>query len=88
MADVGTITTTDKRIEAGKSVPALPQADVVRGAHRVLTVWVPTASLPADLPRLRAMLDAHMFGRDRRALRDDTVRVAWQIDSLHSSHAR
>ncbi len=34
----------------------------------------------------RAMLDAYMFGRDRRELRDDAVRVAWQIDSLGRRH--
>ena len=78
----------NERIKTGTSVPAIPQAEAVRGAHRVLTCWIPSASLPAELPKLRAMLDAHMFGRDRRALRDDAVRVAWQIDSLPKSQAR
>jgi hypothetical protein len=32
------------------------------------------------------MLDAHMFGRDKRASRDDVVEVARQIDRL--PHAR
>jgi hypothetical protein len=42
----------------------------------------PDAPLPADLWKLRAMLDRHTFGRDRRELRDDAVRVARQIDLL------
>jgi hypothetical protein len=68
--------------EAAKPEPVVPRADAIRGAHRVLTVCVPNASLPVDLPKLRAMLDAHMFGRDKREVRDDAVRVARQIDSL------
>ena len=64
------------------------QADAVRGAHRVLTCCLPGTSLPTDLAKLRAMLDPHMFGRDRRELRDDAVRVAWQIDSMAPARAR
>ena len=64
------------------------RADAVRGAHRVLACCRPGACLPTDLAKLRAMLDAHMFGRDRRELRDDAVRVAWQIDSMRTSRAR
>jgi hypothetical protein len=33
------------------------------------------------------MLDTQMFGRDSRKLRDDAVRVAWQIDSMRQSRA-
>jgi hypothetical protein len=71
-----------------RSVCALPEADVVHGAHRVLRCCVPGTPLPTDLSRLRTMLDAHMFGRDKRSVRDDAVRVAWQIDSLQPSPAR
>jgi len=72
----------NESIEAGQPEPAVPRTEAIRGAHRVLTVCVPNASLPSDLRKLRAMLDAHMFGRDQRAVRDDVVRVARQIDSL------
>lgn len=84
------IATSSEQIEQGKTktVPAAPEADAVRGAHRVLMSCLPNASLPTDLIRLRGMLDKQMFGRDRRALRDDAVRVAWQIDSLPSVRAR
>jgi hypothetical protein len=68
-----------------KAEPAAHQADVVRRAHEVLVSWRPPASLPVDLAKLRAMLDAHMFGRDRREQRDDAIRVAWQIDSMRST---
>jgi hypothetical protein len=61
---------------------AAPRADAIRAAQRVLRPCFPGASLPADLWKLRAMLDRHMFGRDRRELRDDAVRVARQIDLL------
>jgi hypothetical protein len=54
----------------------------------VLTTCLPGAPLPTDLGKLRAMLDAHMFGRDSRKLRDDAVRVAWQIDSMPPSSTR
>ena len=44
--------------------------------------YLPGAALPDELSRVRAMLDAHMFGRDNRASRDDVVEVARQIDRL------
>jgi hypothetical protein len=80
--------TSNERVDVGKAVASRPQADAAHGAHRVLTCCLPNASLPTDLSKLRAMLDAHMFGRDRRALRDDAVRVARQIDSLRSERGR
>ncbi len=82
------IPSPNEPIEAKVSEPAVPRADAIRGAHRILTVCVPNASLPVDLPKLRAMLDAHMFGRDQRAMRDDAVRVARQIDSLRPAQAQ
>jgi len=88
MTDDRIIATSNELIAEGKPVPAAPHADAIRGAHKVLTCCVPNKSLPADLSKLRAMLDAHMFGRDQRALRDDAVRVARQIDSLRRSPAR
>jgi hypothetical protein len=92
----GIIATSNGPVEAsqegaadpGKAARSLSRDDAVRGAHRVLTVCLPGKALPTDLSRLRAMLDAHMFGGDKRALRDDAVRVARQIDSLRSSRAR
>lgn len=74
-----------KDAAAGDSVRRAPRLDAVRGAHRVLASCLPGMPLPTELTRLRAMLDAHMFGRDNRTLRDDAVRVAWQIDSLRLS---
>lgn len=55
-------------------------AILLRKAHRVLLHCVPGASLPDDLARVRDLLDAHMFGRDKRVSRDDVVEVARQID--------
>ena len=75
-------------LASGVSTPAPRQADVIRSAHRVLIGCHPRTSLPIDLAKVRAMLDSHMFGRDNRELRDDAVRVAWQIDSLRPSQAR
>jgi hypothetical protein len=55
---------------------------LIRNAHRVLVHYQPGASLPENLSRVRAMLDAHMFGRDKRAHRDTVVEVARQIDRM------
>jgi hypothetical protein len=64
-------------------------ADALLGkAHRVLVHYLPGVALPDELSRVRAMLDAHMFGRDRRAYRDDVVEVARQIDRLLPAGAR
>ena len=51
-------------------------------AHRVLLHYRPGTALPEQLSRVRAMLDAHMFGRDSRVVRDDAVDVARQIDQV------
>jgi len=88
MMDDRIIATSNELMEEGKSVPAVAHGDAIRGAHKVLMCCFPNRSLPTDLSKLRAMLDAHMFGRDQRALRDDAVRVARQIDSLRRSPAR
>lgn len=63
---------------------ASPRAEdvLLREAHRVLVHYLPGASLPDELSKVRALLDAHMFGRDKRASRDDVVEVARQIDRL------
>ncbi|MEJ1963438.1 MAG: hypothetical protein WDO56_18535 [Gammaproteobacteria bacterium] len=62
---------------------AQADADILLGkAHRVLLHYRPGATLPAKLSRVRAMLDAHMFGRDARAIRDDAVETARQIDRI------
>ena len=58
---------------------------LVLSAHKVLVHYLPGASLPSELSKVRALLDAHMFGRDNRTQRDDVVRVARQIDSLRAS---
>lgn len=68
--------------KGSQAEPAASPAEVVRRAHEVLVSWRPSASLPVDLAKLRAMLDVHMFGQDRRGQRDDAIRVARQIDSL------
>lgn len=77
-----------KEAASGRLADVRGRADAVCGAHRVLTGCRPGTSLPTDLAKLRAMLDAHMFGRDSRELRDDAVRVAWQIDSMRPSRER
>jgi hypothetical protein len=61
---------------------------LIRKAHRVLVHYMPGTSLPDELSRVRAMLDAHMFGRDRRTLRDDVVGVAREIDRMLPARAR
>jgi hypothetical protein len=55
---------------------------LVREAHRVLLRYLPAVALPDELWEVRALLDAHMFGRDNRVHRDDVVRVARQIDRM------
>jgi hypothetical protein len=83
----------------GKTAPALAprepkevsQADadtLLRSAHRVLVHYLPGASLPDELSRVRAMLDAHMFGRDKRSQRNDVVEVARQIDRILPARIR
>jgi hypothetical protein len=44
--------------------------------------YLPGAALPDELPRVRALLDAHMFGRDKREHRDDVLDVARRIDRI------
>lgn len=55
---------------------------LVQEAHRVLVHYLPGGDLPEELWKLRAMLDLHMFGRDKRVRRDDVVQVARQIDRM------
>jgi hypothetical protein len=61
---------------------------LVREAHRVLLRYLPAIALPDQLWRVRALLDAHMFGRDNRVHRDDVVRVARQIDRMSGGHCQ
>jgi hypothetical protein len=67
--------------ESGSISPA-DTATLLGKAHRVLLHYRPGTALPEQLSRVRAMLDAHMFGRDSRAVRDDVVDVARQIDQV------
>lgn len=75
---------------AGPQVPATKSASIspvdtallLSKAHRVLLHYRPGTALPEQLARVRAMLDAHMFGRDSRVVRDDVVEVARQIDQI------
>jgi hypothetical protein len=62
-------------------------ATLLGKAHRVLLHYRPGAELPEQLSRVRAMLDAHMFGRDSRVVRDDVVDIARQIDRLPPTQA-
>jgi hypothetical protein len=55
---------------------------LLREAHRVLAHYLPGTPLPDEISRVRIMLDAHMFGRDKRASRDDVVEVARLIDRV------
>ena len=61
---------------------------LVREAHRVLLHYMPGASLPEDLSKVRTLLDAHMFGRDKRTHRDDVVEIARQIDQVLRARVR
>ena len=63
-----------------------PDAQTLIGlAHRVLVRYRPGAVLPAELKKVRALLDPHMFGRDSRTHRDDAVSIARQMDRLEST---
>ena len=72
------------RVPATKSASISPvdTALLLSKAHRVLLHYRPGTALPEQLARVRAMLDAHMFGRDSRVVRDDVVEVARQIDQI------
>ena len=75
--------TAPRAVSTDTAEDSQPDTDaLIRNAHRVLVHYVPGASLPKNLSRVRAMLDAHMFGRDQRAHRDDVVEVARQIDRV------
>jgi hypothetical protein len=76
---------TTRRTTAATDLVERSPADgeiLLRKAHRVLLHYMPGASLPGELSRVRALLDAHMFGRDKRGSRDDVVEVARQIDRM------
>jgi hypothetical protein len=81
-------------VEARANSRSSPKVDpaqtdhLVRRAHRVLVHYLPGAQLPSELSKVRAMLDAHMFGRDKRTQRDDVVEIAREIDSLRASQVR
>ena len=68
-----------------RAADSLDSETLVREAHRVLLRYLPAVALPDELWEVRAMLDALMFGRDRRVHRDDVVRVARQIDRMTDS---
>lgn len=55
-------------------------------AHTVLVSYRPGVTLPKELSKVRAMLDAHMFGRDGRDRRDHVVEIARQIDLVLPTH--
>lgn len=75
--------TAPRMASAALAESSQADADVLlHKAHRVLVHYLPGASLPDELSRVRAMLDAHMFGRDKRDSRDDVVEVARQIDRI------
>ena len=64
------------------SISPADTATLLGKAHRVLLHYRPGTALPEQLSLVRAMLDAHMFGRDSRVVRDDAVDVARQIDQI------
>jgi hypothetical protein len=53
---------------------------LLKKAHTVLLRYLPGATLPVDLAKVRAMLDSHMFGLNKRIHRDSVLEVARQID--------
>jgi hypothetical protein len=71
--------------EPGSISPA-DTAILLGKAHRVLLHYRPGRTLPDQLSRVRVMLDAHMFGRDSRVVRDHVVEVARQIDRILPAH--
>ena len=68
--------------------PRAEPVTLVREAHRVLLHYMPGASLPEELSKVRTLLDAHMFGRDKRTHRDDVVEIARQIDLVLRARVR
>jgi hypothetical protein len=70
------------RVTKSVSISPAETAILVGKAHRLLLHYRPNAALPQQLSRVRAMLDAHMFGRDARVVRDDVVDVARRIDQI------
>jgi hypothetical protein len=68
--------------KAADETPSVDADILLRKAQRVLVHHLPDVSPPEELSRARAVLDAHMFGRDRRASRDAIVEVARQIDRM------
>ena len=54
----------------------------------MLVQFVPGAEPSGELRHVRGMLDAHMFGRDKRLHRDAFVEVARQIDQIVPLHIR
>ena len=61
---------------------------LLQKAHRVLLHYLPGATLPAELPKVRAMLDSHMFGVNKRIHRDSVLEVARQIDRILPASVR
>jgi hypothetical protein len=76
---------------ASIDVPTISQSDaegLLHKAHKVLVHYLPGTELPNELAKVRAMLDAHMFGRDKRTHRDDVVEVARLIDRISPNPVR
>jgi hypothetical protein len=64
-------------------------ADVLlKKAHTVLLRYLPGATLPVDLAKVRAMLDSHMFGLSKKVHRDSVLEVARQIDQVLPASVR
>lgn len=82
-AQTGTPSVAKKSAECARSNAGV----LLAKAHRVLVHYRPGTALPEELSRVRAMLDAHMFGRDTRTLRDEAVETARQIDQILPARA-
>lgn len=70
------------------STTRIDAQDLLQKAHRVLLHYLPGATLPDELTKVRAMLDSHMFGINKRIHRDSVLEIARQIDQAQPPSLR
>ena len=80
--------TLSVEVSARKTLTSNDADILIRKAHTVLLHYLPGATLPVDLPKVRAMLDSHMFGLNKRIHRESVLEVARQIDEVLPASVR